>query len=245
MLTSQLKIERDGSMAIREEELLNYISCPIKYLMSKNGYDLKKKSYNNFLHEMFSYMMGIYLYENGNKLEEKAKKKWDSICIQNKDIITPKNVIEGWGIIYKIYEYIIYNKPKIIDLDVPYEINVNNSLLTGQLNILIDKGQQVEVLIPSFSNKMPEAYVIDSDLKNTIDSLAIRTLYNKEAVFTYYNFAYGKCRYSLRSRKDHAKLETIVSNVSVALENDVIYPSSGYHCNTCLGKSFCNRWGTN
>lgn len=232
-------------MVVRENDLLNYMSCPIKYLISKNGYDLKKKSYNYYLHEMFNFIMGIYSYDNINNLEEKAKKKWDHICMQNKDIITPKNVVEGWGIVYKIYEYIIYNKPKIIDLNVPYEININNTLLTGQLNILIDRGQQIEVLIPSFSNKMPESYLIDSDLKNTIDSLVIKTLYNKESVFTYYNFTYNKCRYGLRNEKDHEKLKAIVDNVSFAMENDIIYPNYNYSCNTCLGKSFCNRWNPN
>lgn len=232
-------------MVIRENDLINYMSCPVKYLISKNGYDLKKKSYNYFLHEMFNFIMGIYSYDNINNLEEKAKKKWDNICMQNKDIITPKNVVEGWGTIYKIYEYIIYNKPKIIDLNVPYEININNTLLAGQLNILIDRGQQIEVLIPSFSNKMPESYLIDCDLKNTIDSLAIKTLYNKESVFTYYNFTYNKCRYGLRNEKDHTKLKAIIDNVSFAIENNIIYPNHDYHCNTCLGKSFCNRWNPN
>lgn len=232
-------------MIIRENDLLNYISCPVKYSISKNGYDLNKKSYNYFLHEMFNFMMGIYSYDNINNLEEKARKKWDNICTQNKDIITPKNVIEGWGKIYKVYEYIIYNKPKIIDLDVPYEININHTLLTGQLNILIDKGQQIEVLIPSFSNKMPESYLMDSDLKNTIDSLVIKTLYNKDSVFTYYNFTYNKCRYALRNEKDYSKLKTIVDNVSFAIENNIIYPNHDYRCNTCLGRSFCSRWNDN
>ena len=101
------------------------------------------------------------------------------------------------------------------------------------------------MLIPSFSNKMPESYIIDYDLKNTIDSLVIKTLYNKDTVFAYYNFTYNKIRYGLRTDKDYNRLKLIINNVALAMEQNIIYPNSSYHCNSCLAKGLCNSWGLN
>lgn len=232
-------------MIIKEQDLLNFISCPIKYLIAKNGYDIKKKTYNSLLHKSFNYLLSTYLYCGINNLDTKIHKKWDTICVENQDLISPKNVIEGWGKLYKGYEYLKYNNPNIIDLDIPYEINIDNHTLTGQLNNIIDKGSQIEVLIPSFSNKMPESYIIDYDLKNTIDSLVIKTLYNKDTVFAYYNFTYNKIRYGLRTDKDYNRLKLIINNVALAMEQNIIYPNSSYHCNSCLAKGLCNSWGLN
>lgn len=231
-------------MIIKEQDLLNYISCPIKYSVNKNGYDISKKTYNSYLHEMFDFAFSSYLYENESNLDNKLKKKWDNICLEHQDIINPKQVIEGWGKIYKIYEYIKYNKPKILDLDIPYEINIGNNTLIGQISLLIDRGNQIEVLIPSFSNKMPDSFIIDSNIKNTIDSYVVKNLYKKETVFTYYNFTYNKYKYGLRSDKDYKKLKLIVNNVATAIKENIIFPHSGYHCTTCLIKSICSSWGT-
>ena len=132
-------------------------------------------------------------------------------------------------------------------MNVPYSIDIPNTdyTITGQLNILIDRGTQIEVLIPSFSTTKPDEFRRRSDLKCTIDALAIKQMYNKMAVFTFYNFNQNTSDYAMRNTKDFDRLYLIVEGVCKGIENDVIYPHYGYECNSCNIKHLCSSWGFN
>ena len=54
-----------------------------------------------------------------------------------------------------------------------------------------------------------------------------------------------KIRYGLRTDKDYNRLKLIINNVALAMEQNIIYPNSSYHCSSCLAKGLCNSWGLN
>lgn len=226
-------------MVIKEQDLLNYISCPIKYNLSNNGYDIDKKTYNTFLHEVYKFMISIYHYEGIELLDEKMKKKWDTICFKNQDIITSKKVIEGYGILYKVYEYLRNNKPKLVDINIPYEITVDKYVLTGTIDMVIDKGGQYEILVPSFSKTLSESFYIDNNLKYTIAAYIVDRLYNKMVVINCYNFIWSNSKYTLRNTKDFNRMKKIIQNVGTCIEHELMYPRIGHHCNTCKIKGLC------
>lgn len=232
-------------MIIKEEDLLNYMSCPIKYLTSHNGYDIKRKTFSSCQYDSFNYLISKYTYEGINNLDLKIKKYWDKVCYENQDIIKNINVIHGWGRLYKAYEYLYNNRPKIMDLNVPYTLDIPGTdyTITGQLNILIDRGTQIEVLVPSFSTTKPDEFRRRSDLKCTIDALAIKQIYNKMAVFTFCNFNQGTSDFAIRNTKDFDRLYLIIENVCKGIENNIVYPHYGYECNSCNIKHLCSSWG--
>lgn len=82
-------------MVIKENDLINYISCPIKYMVYKNNKVNEEDTYNSLLHETYNWTINHYYFNGSENLSDKIKKKWDKVCIDNQNIINNKKVIEG------------------------------------------------------------------------------------------------------------------------------------------------------
>lgn len=232
-------------MVIKENDLINFISCPIKYMIYKNNKVNEKNTYNSLLHEIYNWTINDCFFNGLEELDARIKKKWDKICIENQDIINNKKVIEGWGLLYKVYEYLRNNKTEILDVNIPYNIEIEETghALTGQIDMIALYGDNIEILIPSFSKTMPESYYIDFNIKHTIDAYVIKQLYNKDTFITYHNFYWNKNKYTLRNKKDFNRLKKIINNIGYCMENNILYPHSGYHCSSCLARGICSEWG--
>ena len=232
-------------MLIKEADLLNFISCPIKYLVYKGNKIHEPATYNKLLHEVYKWVIDTYNYEGINGLDAKIKKKWDKTCLQNQDIIVPKKVIEGWGMLYRVYEQLRDKHVEILDVNIPYHIEMPSTsyAVEGQIDMMAKYGDDIEILVPSFSNRMPESYLIDNNIKHSLDAYAIKTIFNKDTFITYHNYNVNKDKYSGRFKKDFNKLELIVKNVGTCIENNLLYPCTGYHCANCMARGFCSEWG--
>ena len=232
-------------MIIKENDLINFISCPIKCLIYKNNKVKEQETYNSLLHEMYNWTINNYYFNGIENLDERINKQWDKTCIENQDIISSKKVIEGWGLLYKVYEYLRDNKSEILDVNIPYNIEIPETgfALTGQIDMIASYGDDIEIFVPNFSKKMPESYYIDFNIKHTIDAYVIKELYNKNTFITYHNYFWDKNKYTLRNQKDFNRLKKIVSNIGHCIKNDIYYPHSGYHCTSCLARGFCSEWG--
>lgn len=234
-------------MELKEKELFEYIRCPLRYQFVSKGLNLgtdrtfKKLAYS---------AINSYYSTKTNEMKADSttlKRKWDLIASQNSDILNPKKILEGWGLLYRAYEYVEYNKINFMDINMPYKIEIPGTkvCLTGQLDPLIDREDHIEIFITSFDKTMPDRIEIDSRLKHTIDAYVINKLFKKDVVINYYVPALGKSIQTLRSTKDFERLESIIKNIGIALDNNIIYPRETFMCSSCLGRDLCKSWTGN
>ena len=232
-------------MLIKESDLLNFISCPIKYMVYKNNNINEPDTYNTLLHKSYKWIINDYNYNGLEGLDARIKKHWDKICIQHQNEILPKKVIEGWGMLYRVYELLRDKHIEVLDVDIPYHIEIPGTsyAVEGQIDMISKYGDDIEILVPSFSNRMPESYLIDNNIKHSLDAYAIKKMFNKNTFITYHNYNISKDKYTARLERDLNKLELIVKNVGNCIENNLLYPCIGYHCSSCMARAICSEWG--
>lgn len=235
-------------MQISEKDFLNYIKCPLYYKLEANGKNLEKDSYNKFLH----YTADQYLNRLSNipimgkfNHEKFVKKIWDKICMEHQDIILPKQCIQGWGMLYKIIEY--FNRPgiELLDTSITYLISPEGSKhsLTGTLDPIIKQDDFYTTFIISFSDRLPESYVLEMNLKHTIDAYALNQLIpNIQHVTTYHSFKSGAEKDTLRFESQFRRLDNILNTIATCMEQDLIYPRNSFGCSTCQMRGLCDKW---
>lgn len=232
-------------MIIREDELLNLKSCPLKYKIGHAGYDVQKKTYNTFLHELFNYMVSYYHFHGKDGLIESAEKKWADTYVSNLNIISEKRWLEGVSFILNIYNHITNEKFKTIDANMQYtlEFPETGCAVTGTINMVAEYGPQIIIVDPAFSNTEIDRHMIDWDLRYTMHSMAIKQMFNKITVIKKHNYKTNKESIALRTDNHFKTLELIVNNANQIIKNDLLIPDYGYHCSTCAARGICSGWG--
>ncbi len=132
----------------------------------------------------------------------------------------------------------------IEDTSMSYRIEAPGSgvTLVGTLSPFIDKGNMFEILVMSFSKTLPDRQYIDMKMKHTIDAYALKKLFGKDTVFKYHSTYLNQDLYTFRKEKDFKRLETSITNIGKAIENNLIYPRESHACSTCLCKGLCKAW---
>ena len=235
-------------MLLSEKDLLNYIKCPLYYKLEANGHNLRRDTYNTYLHEVAdkyirrvgsTKLLGNFNHENY------VKKHWDKVCIENQHIITPKQCIQGWGYLYRLIEFINIPGIEVLDPDMTYKIEPEGCRhgVTGTLAPIIKQGDFYTTLVMSFSDKLPESYVIDMDLKHTIDAYALNQFIpDIQHCITYHSFKNGEEKDTMRFHKHFQRLEYILEVIGNCIEQDLIYPRNSYSCSTCTLRGLCDQW---
>ena len=228
-------------MVLKEKELFEYIYCPLRYKLLANGniFD-EQKSFKKLCYEAIN----SYYNAKTNGLKADAntlKRKWDSIASNNTSVLNPKKVLDGWGLLYRAYEYIDLYNVNFTAVNYSYNIEIPETgvCLSGVLDPFIIRDNYVEIFITCFDKQMPERLDIDTKLKHTIDAYVIKKLYNKDVVINYYVPAQGKTIQTLRSTNDFKKFESIVKNVGKAINANIIYPRETFMCSTCVARPIC------
>lgn len=235
-------------MLLSEKDFLNYIKCPLYYRLEANGQQLEKDTYNKFLHyaanQYLNRLANVKLLGDFNH-ENFLKKIWDKICMENQHIILPKQCIQGWGMLYKIIEYFKNPNLELLDTSITYVIAPEGSKysLTGTLDPIIKQGDFYTTFIISFSDRLPESYVIDMNLKHTIDAYALNELIpDIQHVITYHSFKSGSEKDTLRMSNQFTRLENILNTVGTCIEQNLIYPRNSFGCSTCQMRGLCDQW---
>ena len=235
-------------MQLSEKDFLNYIKCPLYYKLEANGQNLEKDTYNKFLHYVANqYMNRLFNVPILGKFnqEKYIKKMWDKICMENQNIILEKQCIQGWGCLYRMIEY--FNRPgiQLLDTNITYLIAPEGSKysLTGTLDPIIKQGDFYTTVVISFSDRLPESYVLDMNLKHTIDAYALDKLIpNIQHVTTYHSFKSGAEKDTLRFETQFKRLDNIIETVGYCIENNLIYPRNSFGCSTCQMRGLCDKW---
>lgn len=231
-------------MEIKEQEFFEYLKCPLRYDLIKKGHVLEtNKTFKKLCFEAVN--SNINARCNGMKADATTlKRKWDTLAKENVDSIGIKKVTDGWGLVYRTYEYIELFGLQFLDTNTSYKLEIPGTgvCLTGVLNPLIDRGTYIEVFVPCFDRQVPERISIDTKLKHTIEALAIKQMFNKDCVITYYVPAQGKTIETLRSTQDFQRLESIIKMVGKSISANIIYPRETLICSSCVARPLCKAW---
>lgn len=231
------------NLTISEQKFFEYIYCPMRYDFIRKGIEPTDITLNK---RIYSVVKNLYIstldktYSTINPL----KNKWDKIASEQQ--LEGKKVLEGWGNIINAYNYITQNNIKFSDVDHSYTLEVPGSelIIQGQLDPFIDKGNYIEVIISHFGKKQPDKSDIDKKLKHTIDAYVLKKMYKKDVIFKYHCFTTGKEYITTRSTRDFNRLEQIVTQVSKALNSNIIYPRETFMCNSCCYLDLCRQWSS-
>jgi hypothetical protein len=111
------------------------------------------------------------------------------------------------------------------------------------LDPIIKQDDFYTTFIISFSDRLPESYVLDMNLKHTIDAYALNQLIpNVQHVTTYHSFKSGAEKDTLRFSNQFTRLENILNTVGTCIEQDLIYPRNSFGCSTCQMRGLCDQW---
>jgi hypothetical protein len=235
-------------MLLSEKDFLNYIKCPLYYKLESNGHDLRRETYKTFLHDTadkYIKRVGSTKLLGNFDHEHFIKKHWDKVCMENQNIITPKQCIQGWGYLYRILEFINVTGVEVLDPEITYVIEPEGTkhALTGTLDPIIKQGDFYTTLVISFSDALPENYVMDMNLKHTIDAYALNQFIpNIQHCITYHSFKSGAEKDTLRFSQHFKRLEYILEVVGNCIEQDLIYPRNSFSCSTCSLRGVCDQW---
>jgi predicted RecB family nuclease len=235
-------------MLLSEKDLLNYIKCPLYYKLEANGHNLRRDTFNTFLHDTANkYIKRVSSTKLLGKFDHEhyVKKHWDKVCMENQHIITPKQCIQGWGYLYKLVEFMNIPGIELLDSEITYMIEPEGAkhALTGYLDPIIKQGDFYTTLIISFSDSLPESYVMDMNLKHTIDAYALNQFIpNVQHCITYHSFKNGSEKDTMRFSQHFQRLEYILEVVGNCIEQDLIYPRNSYSCSTCALRGLCDKW---
>lgn len=235
-------------MLLSEKDFLNYIKCPLCYKLEANGHDLRRETYKTFLHDTankYIKRVGSTKLLGNFDHEHFIKKHWDKVCMENQNIITPKQCIQGWGYLYRILEFINVTGVEVLDPEITYVIEPEGAkhALTGALDPIIKQGDFYTTLVISFSDTLPENYVMDMNLKHTIDAYALNQFIpDIQHCITYHSFKSSAEKDTMRFSSHFKRLEYILEVVGNCIEQDLIYPRNSFSCSTCSLRGICDQW---
>ena len=225
-----------------EKEIFDYAYCPIYHHVCWNNkmevgdYESMPKLLNKVANFYFLRKM------DGNPAtENELKRKWDSIC-NEADITDPKKVLGGIDLVYRFNRWLSSENIKLIDFGTAYQTMIGGYLITGNTGIVVEQYNQLCLLVPDFSSRLPDQLQLDIKQKYTLDAYVFEKLHHKPVNgIRVHNVKNARDFYTQRSQFDFKRLETSIGNICSSIANDIVYPREGM-CNSCLALDYCKGW---
>ena len=233
---------------LTENQLFNYIKCPIHYDTTYNKkFTLPEKPTMNLLLKKIWNLFCINLV-NGTVLSKAVlKNKWDIVCEKNPDIITESKCLAGLGALMKMYAWAEQEELRIADINIPYNISFNRGRDSVNINgeigaVAINAKNNLSLIDIDFNDRLTNQSMIDMKLKYTMDIYAMKALYNKDVGIRIHNIKHNKDWYSIRIPEDMERLKHTVLNVGYCINSKMFYPRESVFCLNCELLHYCKAW---
>lgn len=235
-------------MQISFEDIELFKKCPVKYDLRTCGYIVDHKSYNDYLHDMYNFLLAAMFYHREEAVPI-TEAFWEETYRKNQDIISEKQWLSGVRYLCSIYDYFIYSDLNIVAVNHPYllEFPEHNVAISGNIPMIANEGneKQYTIIDPSFSTKLKSSKDLDHNIKYSAYSKAIRDLYDGSAFIINRNFHLGQeSNPIMRNEMHYSRLGLIAKNVAESIDNKLYVPADSYICNSCKLSGICTYWGT-
>ncbi len=232
-------------MKLTEQQLFDYIYCPVKYDIKYN-----KRIDITDLITMPMLVNAVVQYFFSNLVNgkvmtyEQLKKKWDNICEKHEDIMDSKKAIAGWATIVKVTQWAEQQKLIVGDVNVNYSFPVNDIVFCGTIDaITVTRDKKTELLTVNLGEKTLDKSMIDMKLKHTMDYIGFKTIYGvyPDGIKNH-SVKYDQDLLTLRSETDIIRLKDTISSVGQGIDKGIFYPRESFYCSSCSAKSYCKYW---
>lgn len=230
---------------LTESQMFDYIFCPAKYDIKYNRrIDIQEPiSLPRLLSRVSKFFYTSLVNGKVPSINE-LKNKWDSISRQYPNFVDSKKNIAGWGMIVNLTQWAAKEQIMVVDVNTFYQLTVGSVSLKGNLEtVLVRPDKKSELLITSFSDKVPDQIETDMKLKYTLDAAAFKVLTQKPLDgIRVHSVKSDKDIITTRSEPDFKRLDTTIRNVGRAIEGQVFYPREQNLCSTCTARQYCRYW---
>lgn len=233
-------------MRITEQQLFDYMTCPVKYYLKYKSKIVvpEEVTVNKLLTQITKYFYNTVANGKLPSLKQ-MQNKLDSLCEANKDIITPKKSIEMWGQVYNFYNWACDNKIAVIDTDTKYAITLGEHIVEGTMSpIAITPNQKLELLLINFSTRVPDQIEIDTKTKYTLDMMAFNKANSDMQIdaIRIHLLKQNRDLYTTRNINDYERLNSTVNNIAKSIQNELYYPKETHMCTSCNYRNYCRAW---
>ena len=228
---------------LTEDELLDYIKCPnLFYFKYRTKIpSVEKKTLGKLVREVINYYYMKLLDGRAPNIES-IKRKWDSLCDADKDALSGRQILEGYGLLKLFDKYCREKKLIVADFSSSYEIVFPGSIIvTGSIGAITLIGKKLELFVVETGSKHPEQRLLDMSIRNTIKCLAAsRTFkgYELNCVNVLHLKSLTENR-TYRSSIQYSRLEKAVQSIGRAIKEEIYYPRESFECARCPYKNFC------
>lgn len=226
-----------------EQQMFDYMLCPTLYDLKYNKrFAIEDRLTIKDLLRKTSMSYFTYKFMEKRPTLDIIKNKWDTVCSKNSGILSQAKAIEGMGLLHKFFLWAEDQNFKVISINSNYIIKIGNYEMAGVNGLICSHGSMIELVVPDFSNKMPEQVHIDMNMKYSIDCYSFFRLYNRSlSGIRIHNVKNDKDFLSVRSYDDFKRVESTINNVAKGIENDIFYPN-GNGCHYCDAALYCRGW---
>lgn len=232
-------------MLLTENQLFDYIYCPVKYHTKhvlKIGVQDEGK-----IHKLLRSVANYFLLNLKNGVVptlKQVQRKWDSICEANQEWMTTDQCIKGWA---KILNFIKWaEKERIIvgEVMLPYSIIVDGHMLEGTIDsILVTPQKNIEILDVNFSEKLPDKVDIDMKMKYSLNIEGFKNVYDSyPSVQKIYLAKHNQSMTTTRNEQDLSRIRSTIKNVCKSIESGIYYPRESVLCKGCTCREYCRYW---
>lgn len=234
-------------MDVTEQQLFDFINCPVLYDIKHNK-QLPLEESVGFQDIMRKVSRFFYLKLSLGEVPSLAelKRKLDTAFKPYAGVIDDKLLIKAMQYLVKLYEWAKEEQLVVVDIDSPYAITSGHHKLEGISGIFVaGKNDRDELLITSFSDKLPQEDLNTLKLKYTIDAYAYRLKYGKDiGGIRIHSVKYNKDLFTYRKNSDYERLFSTIRSVGVSLEQDLYYTRDYFGCANCPARNLCKYWYT-
>ena len=235
-----------------ETRLFDYIKCPLRY---DAQYNLGIVTRNHLtINSLLGDVANAFLVKlmNGEIMPTHIlKRRWDRLCEENQDIISPKTCLGGMSKLLNLYRWAENQQLIVADMNIPfaYTIASHQIQVMGQISEALVPNQKdekkYELLVLNFSDRYPDQSVLDIKMKYTLDWEACRQRVSSRfelGGIRIHHVKSGKDFYTFRTKEDVIRLNQSIIGICTGIKNKIFYPRESVMCSGCDMKLYCRAW---
>jgi len=247
------------------DELLTYISCPMRYALKYNAkFDPKgipeQEEFKQALHTCIYYFWCKIMNENSITNGD-LNSKWESLWFGKKNISREdimydgvnkevKLGYQGFGYIQSFFNRMQHDPGVPICVAKDFDVPIGDHIIKGTFELIKETKENgrriIEIVDYKISPSMPDKDRIERDIPLTIQSYAFRKLFQaKEQKLTYYYLNHNDSISAHRMMHDYNRVTYIVNSVAKSIEDNIYFPREihNYLCrDQCAYKTYCKEW---
>lgn len=248
-------------MILTTEQLYAYIACPDQYMYKYHlGLQEDKLDANKEFEKAIRGAL-IHFYKRllkgrrapESELREAFQTRWYKPEDKEKFLFGPsENELsvnhKAVSMLNVFFRKEKYNPGTPIEVDRDFTIQIGDHFIQDTLDLVReidddDGKKKVQIVNFRASDRPPEEFYVEQDLRSTILSFGYRTINAKrEDEIVYYMLKNGRQEKSFKGESDYEKMKRSAGKIIRGIESNIFYPRASFRCRQCPYQEICKIW---